>query len=174
MVVAEQFQISVETALTVVIVTVSMYFAFIALVRVLGQHTLTSMSSIAFGAVLGRTVLLAEPTLMIGLVALATLFVLQGLLGLFRQTPIFDRLLHRAPVLLVADGVLLRDNMRRVHVVEDEIRQAVRRAGARRLQDVRCVVLERNGAVSVVASQAPVDPWLLEGVDGGPSRSTRA
>ena len=172
MLLTDQFSISPQTALTVVVTTIVVYLAFIVLVRLVGPRSLTSTASfdfaavVALGAVIGRTVLLAEPTLAIGLVALTTLFGMQGVLGWLRQNPRFDRLVHRPPTLLVADGVLLRDNMRRVHVVEDEVRQAVRRSGARSLEEVRCVVLERNGAVSVVRSHRPVDPWLLEDVAG--------
>lgn len=172
----DQFSISPQTALAVVVTTVTIYLAFIVLVRLVGPRSLTSTASfdfaavVALGAVLGRTVLLAEPTLAIGLVALVTLFGMQGLLGWLRQNPRFDRLVHRSPTLLVSDGVLLRENMRRVHVVEDEVRQAVRHSGARTLDEVRCVVLERNGTVSVVRSGQQVDPWLLGDVAGRPTR----
>ncbi len=173
---SEQFSISPLTVLTVVAATGGIYLAFIVLVRVVGPRSLTSTASfdfavvVALGAVIGRTALLSDPTLAIGVVALVTLFTLQGLLGRLRQNPRFDRMVHRPATLLVQDGVLLRANMRRVHVVEDEVRQAVRRAGARSLADVRCAVLERNGAVSVVRSDEPVDPWVLEDVAGRDAR----
>jgi uncharacterized membrane protein YcaP (DUF421 family) len=174
------FQIGAETAATVVVSTVCIYLAFVVLVRLIGQRSLSSLSSfdfacvVALGAILGRTVLLTEPTLAIGLVALVTFFGMQGLLGLLRQNPRVDRLINRPPVLLARHGRLLPDNMRAVHVVEDELRQAVRRSGARSLRDVHCVVLERNGAVSVVLGGAPVDPWLLEDVVETPRGGTVA
>ncbi|HEU4513846.1 MAG TPA: YetF domain-containing protein [Nocardioidaceae bacterium] len=169
---AEQFRISAETALTVVVTTVMIYLAFIALVRLTGSRSLTGLASfdfaavVALGAVIGRTILLKEPTLMIGLVALSTLFGMQGLLGLLRQNRRVDRLIHRRPTMLVFQGELLRENMRACHVVEDEIRQTLRRAGARSLDDAECVVLERNGAVSVVLAGARLDPWLIADVAG--------
>lgn len=170
--VSSQFRITPETAATVVVTTTCMYAAFVLLVRLVGQRSLTSLASfdfaavIALGAVIGRTVLLRDPTLMIGLVALATLFTLQGLLGTLRQNPRFDRLIHRPAVMLASNGMLLRANMRSVHVVEDEVRQAVRRAGARSLDEVQCVVLERNGALSVIRTGHDADGWLLEDVAG--------
>ena len=172
---SEQFQITGETALTVVVTTIGIYLAFIALVRITGPRALSSTSSfdfacvVAFGAILGRTVLLTDPTLAIGVVALVSFLALQALLGLGRQNARLYRWLNPSPILLVADGELQSDNMRRAHVVEDEVRQAVRRAGARSLSEIRCVVLERNGALSVVRSHDAVDPWLLTDV----SRATR-
>lgn len=175
---AEQFTISASTAATVVITTVGIYLAFIILVRVIGQRSLASMSSfdlgcvVALGAVMGRTVLLEIPTLAIGVVALATFFVTQGLLGLLRQWRVMDRLMNRQPVLLMAGPRLLLDNMRKAHVVEDEIRQVLRGAGIRRLAEVRCVILERNGSVSVLRQDDPVDPWLLADIDGAENQLT--
>lgn len=169
---SDQFHISAETAATVVVATTGIYLAFVVLVRLLGQRSLTSMSSfdfacvVAFGAVLGRTALLTDPTLAIGTIALATFLLLQRLLGLVRQHPGVDHLVNRSPELLVVDGELLPGQLRKMHVVESEIRQALRRAGVHRLEDVRCVVLERNGALSVVRSDEPVDPWLLADVRG--------
>jgi uncharacterized membrane protein YcaP (DUF421 family) len=172
---SEQFEISGSTALTVVVTTVCIYLTFIVLVRVMGTRVLTGTSSfdlacvVAFGAILGRTVLLADPTLAIGVVALTTFVLMQAALGLLRQSPVLYRWLNHPPIMLVADGQLLVANMRRAHVVEDELRQAARRAGVRALDEVQCIVLERNGALSVVRSDRALDPWLLEDVNGSPA-----
>lgn len=167
---SEQFHISAETAVTVVVSTMCMYLVFVGLVRCLGPRSLASTSSfdlacvVAVGAVLGRTVLLGEPTLMIGIVALTTFFAMQGLLSLLRQNSCIDHSIHRPPMLLVVDGALLHDNMRRVRIVEDEVRQALRRAGVGSLEDVRCLVLERNGSMTVVRAGGVDDPWILADV----------
>lgn len=169
---AAQLGATWEQVVTVVVSTVVMYLVFIALVRLVGQRSLASMSSfdfacvVALGAVLGRSVLLEAPTLLIGIVALSTFFAVQGLLGMLRLHASIDRVLNRPAVLLMADGRFLDDNMRRAHVVEDEIRQKLRLAGIRHLAEVQCVVLERNGAVSVIRSGERVDPWLLSDVRG--------
>lgn len=160
-----------EELARVVITTVAMYLALILLVRLAGQRSLASMSSIdvgcvvALGAVLGRTLLLEIPTLLIGVVALVALFGMQSLLGRLRQNRRFDRWVNRPPVLLVNGRELLHDNMRRAHVAEDELRQRLRLAGIRRLDEVGCVVLERNGSVSVIRRGEQIDPWLLADVD---------
>jgi uncharacterized membrane protein YcaP (DUF421 family) len=175
--VPEAFRIDASTALTVVATTIGIYIAFVVLIRVTGPRALTSTSSfdfacvVALGGVLGRTALLKDPTLPIGVIALVTFLCLQALLGSARQNTRVYEWLNPRPVLLVSDGRLLVDNMRAAHVVEDEIRQAARRAGARGLGEVRCAVLERNGSVSVVRADEPVDAWLLQDIIGsGPSR----
>lgn len=159
---------------TVVVTTAGMYAAFIVLVRVVGQRSLAGMSSfdvgciVALGAVMGRTVLLAQPTLLIGVVAIATFFAVQGTLGVLRQVRAVDRLMNRAPVVLMRDGALLPDAMRRAHVSADEVRQRLRLAGVCRLQDVAVMTLERNGSVSVLRAGPVIDPWLLSDLDRAP------
>ena len=167
-----QFSITPGAAFAVVASTVAMYAAYILLVRLTGQRSLSPMSSfdfacvVAIGAVLGRTVLLEATTLPGGVIALVTFFVLQGLLGMASHHPRLDRLLNPAPVLLMAGDRLLTDTMQRVHVTEDEVRLALRQVGVRRLEEVSCVVLERNGSVSVLTTQTQLDPWLVREVKG--------
>ena len=74
--------------------------------------------------------------------------------------------MNRPPVLLMAGSHVLTDNLRGNHIVEDELRQALRLAGVRRLSEVASVILERNGRVSVIRAGQPVDPWLLTDVEG--------
>ena len=161
-----------EQAGFVALTTVAMYLTLIVCVRLLGQRTLANMSSfdlgcaIALGAVVGRTSLLLEPTLLVGIVAMLTLFGTQITLALVRQNHRVDRLMNRPPVLLMAGSTPLPDNLRASHVAEDELRQRLRLAGIRNLGEVRCVVLERNGSVSVVRRGAPLDPWLYSDVPG--------
>ncbi len=169
-----QFHMTVRGAETVVATTALIYLVFIVLVRITGQRSLSSMSSfdfagvVAFGAVLGRTALLENFNLMSAVLALLTLFAMQSLLGFLRRNVVIDRLVNPPPIVLVADGRMLRRNMRHVHVVESEIRQAVRRAGLPGLEGVQLVVMERNGSLSLVARGHTVDPWLLSDVAGHP------
>lgn len=52
---------------------------------------------------------------------------------------------------------------------EDELRQRLRLAGIRHRDEVQCVVLERNGNVSVIRRGELVDPWLLADVTASPA-----
>lgn len=154
----------------VVLATVVMYLVLIGSVRLLGQRTLANMSSfdlgiaIALGAVVGRTSLLLDPTLLVGLVAMLTLFAIQITLARLRRSRRIDRLLNRPPVLLMAGAQPLQENLAAAHVAEDELRQRLRLAGIRSVREVRCVILERNGMVSVVRHGEQLDPWLFSDV----------
>jgi uncharacterized membrane protein YcaP (DUF421 family) len=168
----EQLGIDWQTAGLVVLSTVALYLVLVLCVRLVGQRSLATMSSfdlgcaIALGAVVGRTALLLDPTLLTGVVAIVTLFATQVTLVRARRSRWVDRLLNRPPVLLMAGDTPLRDNMRAAHVGEDELRQKLRLAGIRDLSEVGCVVLERTGAVSVVRRSEQLDPWLFSDVPG--------
>jgi uncharacterized membrane protein YcaP (DUF421 family) len=157
---------------SIIIATVAMYLLFVLLTRVLGQRSLLGTSTLdlacvaAFGAVIGRTTLLATPTLLGGVIALTTLFALQALLRMLGARPV-GRSLSRVPVVLMRDAEPDTDAMARCGISEDDLRQALRRAGIARRADVGYVVLERNGAVSVLA--ADVDPWVIADLTPGPA-----
>ncbi len=157
-------------AASIVLSTIVIYLTLVVLVRIAGQRSLARMSSfdygaaVAFGAVLARTVLLLRPTLLAGVIGLVSLFVTQGALGLLRQNRTADRLINRPPVLLMAGSALLRSNMHRAHVTEDELRQRLRLAGVRDFDEVQCVVLERNGEVSVIRTGRLISPELIDDV----------
>ena len=167
-----QLGISLSGALAVVVATASIYLAFLLLVRLLGQRALVAASGydiacvIALGAVIGRTALLATPSLASGVIALVTLLGMQRLVGLAHRRPAIRRILGREPVVLVADGRVQVENARRTRFGDDELRQLLRLAGVTRLDDVAYVVLERNGQVSVVRHADGVDPWLVADVPG--------
>ncbi|WP_180935313.1 DUF421 domain-containing protein [Nocardioides ungokensis] len=158
------------TALQVVVATVVVYLVFLVLVRLAGQRTLTTLSVpdlacvMALGAIIGRTALLAVPTLATGVIALVTLMLMQRLLSLLRRSGI-DRWLHPAPVVLVQHGRLLHDNLAGARVSHDELRQQLRLAGVASLAEVDRAVLERTGDISVLRAAQPVDGWLVADLD---------
>lgn len=156
----------------VVVSTVGIYLSLLVLLRVVGQRALASMSSfdftaaVALGAIVGRVVLGATPTLGAGVLGLATLFGMQSLFGLLRRHPRLQATLNNPPILLMANGRVLHESMRRAHVVEDELREKLRLAGIRSYADVGCMVLERTGAVSVLRTGEPIAESLLADVHG--------
>jgi len=156
----------------VVISTVVIYLVFLVLVRLAGQRSLAALSNydiacaIALGAVIGRTALLAEPTLGTGVIGLVTLFAVQRLLGLAQRHPLYRALFDRTPVLLMVGAEMQVAQMRRARVTEDELKQRLRLAGISRLEQVGWVVLERNGQISVLRGEAGLDPWLLDDLSG--------
>jgi uncharacterized membrane protein YcaP (DUF421 family) len=66
-------------------------------------------------------------------------------------SPALDRWLEGLPVVLVADGKVLRERLDRTRIDENDILQAAREeAGLERLEEIRWAVLERDGRISIV------------------------
>lgn len=156
----------------VVISTAGIYLAFVVLIRVVGQRSLAAVAGfdlalvVAVGSVLARTSLVRQPSLAEGVIAIATMFGLQGLLGMLRKHSRLDMLINGRPILLVADHTVVHANLARAHVLESELHQKLRLAGVGSLADAQCVVLERNGAISVIRTGTRVDEDMISDVAG--------
>jgi uncharacterized membrane protein YcaP (DUF421 family) len=164
--VIDQLTTTPSAALQVAIATVAIYLAFVLLLRLLGQRTVATLSVVdlacvmAVGALVGRTALLAVPSLVTGLVGLVTLLVTHRGVSVLQRSTSLGRRLRAEPVLLAEDGRLLPDAMRRVRLTPEEMNQQLRQAGVTSLGQVACVVLETNGQISVLRD-GPVAPELL-------------
>lgn len=159
-------------AVAVVAATAGMYWALVVLVRLLGQRALARMSStdlataVALGAVIGRAALGYTPTLGAGVIALVTLFTMQALAGQVRRWARTSRVMDNRPVLLMAAGEVLPENLRRTHLTEEELSPALRLAGVRHRSEIACVVLEPTGELSVLRRGTRLDRALMADVRG--------
>jgi uncharacterized membrane protein YcaP (DUF421 family) len=64
------------------------------------------------------------------------------------------RLLEAEPTLLIHDGRILQENMRRERVTLDDLLAALRRNGVTDPAHVRLAMLEENGGISVIHREA--------------------
>ncbi|MGO1683331.1 MAG: YetF domain-containing protein, partial [Corynebacterium variabile] len=82
------------------------------------------------------------------------------------------------PEVIMAHGKVIERALRRHHVTEFDLTSALRRAGVTDPAQVRCVIVEPTGALSVLRvgedgedgeggeDGDDIDPWLLRGVVG--------
>ncbi|PQJ36501.1 hypothetical protein BSZ35_14220 [Salinibacter sp. 10B] len=120
---------------------------------------------------LASVTLWQKPTLLEGAVALGTLFGLQFVVGnLRKRLPGVTGLLDNTPLLLMNGSTVLSGNLRRANMTEADLRAKLREANVTQLEQVRAVVMESTGDVSVLhaSPEAPaLDPALLRDVDTG-------
>ncbi len=65
-----------------------------------------------------------------------------------------DNLLNGVPLLLIEDGTMRRDRMRKARVTADDILERARELrGIERFDQIKYAVLERGGAVTVVPKE---------------------
>ena len=155
----------------VIAAAVGIYLCFVLLVRIFGVRLLSSWNGldaliiIMFGAVAGRVILGNHPTLGAGIVGLGTLIFLEILFGTLQRMSATRRLRHQ-PLALMAHGEFLERSLRHAHLTHREICAALRAAGITRLDQVRGVILEDTGHLSILRTGTEPDPALLDGVHG--------
>lgn len=155
----------------VLVSTVAVYVAVIVLTRLAGVRSLAKMSSFDFAATVavGSTVAstsLGSTPLANGLLVLALLYGLQYLVATLRRRDLLRGLADNSPILLVADGRVLEGNLRHARVSRGELLSKLRMSGVHQLEQVRAVVMETTGDMSVLRAGEPFDDGLLDGIRG--------
>ena len=72
--------------------------------------------------------------------------------------PAIDRLVHPPPLPLVRGGRLIRRNMRRVLITEEELKTQLRREGVDDYRQVKVADMEGDGSISVIPFETPESP----------------
>ena len=140
-----------------VVVGLLAYLALIVMLRASGKRTLSKMNAfdlvvtVALGSTLATVLLNASVPLAEGVVALALLVYLQyAITWLSVRSDRFRALIKAEPTLLVHEGRPLEGAMRTQRVTRDEIDAALRSSGKADLSEVRSVVLETDGSMTVI------------------------
>ncbi len=90
-----------------------------------------------------------------GLIAAGVLIVANYGVALARERiPLLRRAVEGNPSLLISEGKFVSDHLRREGLDEDEVMMAIREHGVADLKDVRMAVLETDGSISIVPSDA--------------------
>ena len=165
---------SLPTAAVVVGKAVGIYAALVVLTRLAGLRSFSKMPSfdfaitVAFGSVLASAVLTREPPLAQSAVALAALFAIQYVLSFLRaRIDGVTRTVDNAPLLVMAGPDILRGNLRAAQMTEGDLYAKLREANVTQLEQVRAVVMESTGDVSVLHAdegEPDLDADLLHGV----------
>ncbi len=150
------------------------YAVLIFLLRVSGKRTLSKMNAfdfivtIALGSTLATILLNKDVALAEGTTALALLIALQyAVTWSSVRIAWVKRLVTGEPSMLLYQGHLLPDALRKVRVTEEEVRAAVRRSGLPALEMAQAVVLETDGSMTVIERKdGQASESALEGVKG--------
>lgn len=138
------------------------YAAVILLARVLGLRSFAKISGFDFAATIATGSLVAAAAvgsapLWSGIAAIAALFAAQAAIAWARRQGWGHALFDNRPVLLMDGGRVLEDNLRRAGLIEADLAAQLRLAGASSCEDVRAVVLETSGDVSVILGAGGAD-----------------
>lgn len=147
----------------ILVVGACAYVALVVLLRLSGKRTLAKLNAfdlvvtVALGSTLATVLLSSSVSLVEGVTAFALLIALQfAVTWTSVHSGRIRRLVRSEPTLVVYQGELVRDAMRRARVTEAEVRQVLRQHGKPSVGDVGALVLETDGSFGLVAADAPV------------------
>lgn len=170
------FTASPDALLATVLSAVGIYAVLIVLVRLVGLRSFSKMTSVDFamtvavGSVIASTVLTTTPSLPQAAVGLASLFGIQYVVALLRRrTDVAEDVFDNEPVVIMTPEGMRRDVMREERVTEDDVWAKLREANVIHPRQVRAVVLETTGDISVLHGDPDgpsLHPCILRGVRG--------
>ncbi len=153
---------------------VFVYLAIIVLTRIVGLRSLSKMSApdfvmtVAVGSLMATSISTASPQLPLALFVLALVFGGQWAIAWARRAwPSTSEVIDNTPVLLMQGQTFLRENMAKTNITEADIRGKLREANVLGLDQVRAVVFETTGDISVLHTSNPdreLDAGMLLGV----------
>jgi uncharacterized membrane protein YcaP (DUF421 family) len=141
-----------------------LYLTAVFAFRVGQRRTLADFSAfdfvaaVAVGAIVGRVPNAHDASYLAGLATLAAVLFGHWCLTRLRRFPGVARLLEHTPRLLVAQGRVLDDELRRCGLTRSDLYGLLRRQGVGDLSEVRFAVFEQRGQVSVIRRTDPSGP----------------
>lgn len=165
---------SLDVVLPTIVSAILIYALIIVYTRIFGLRSFSKMSSfdfamtIAVGSLLASTIVTKSTTVVQGGVALFSLYFLQTTIAfLRRKISWFSNAVDNQPLLLMHGEHILRDNLRKAYLSETDLQAKLREANVLNYQQVRAVVFETTGDISVLHTgqdDVPLSPSLLQGV----------
>lgn len=149
------------------------YIGVIVLLRLSGKRTLSKWNSfdfvvtIAFGTILGSTMLSSQTSLSQGLVGFTLLVTLQAAITwMASRSSIVQKLIKAEPALLLYQGEFRSKILKKERVAEGEVLAALRSSGIASVEDAAAVILETDGSFSVITELGEGSNSTLKDVKG--------
>ena len=137
--------------------TIVLYLTLIAVIRLMGKRQIGQMEPSEFVVTMLAANLASIPIqdgaipLLTGIVPIVTILGIELVLSsLCLRSMGLRRLLCGKPVILIEEGRILQQNLRKTRVTMDELTEALREKDVLDLRSVQYAILETNGKVSVL------------------------
>lgn len=160
----------------VLLTATGVYLSVIILTRLSGLRSFSKMSSfdfamtVAIGSIIATTVVTENPPLLLSAVSLAAIYGLQIIVALLRiKSNSMQKLIDNQPMVLMVGAEIIEENMQAVRVTKTDLLAKLREANVLHLDEVKVVVLESTGDISVMhgdPNERPIDGILLDNVRG--------
>ncbi|MEO9892740.1 YetF domain-containing protein [Aurantibacter sp.] len=164
---------SIQEILLLILSVFGIFTIIIVLTRVFGLRTFAKMSSfdfastIAIGSILASIILNSDYSLLKGGIALLTIIAFQTLFSyLVRNVKAFQQLFTNKPQIIMWNGKILYKKLKKCNVGEDDLIAKLREANVHNFNEVKAVIFESTGDVSVIhnSEDRPMNEEILKDV----------
>ena len=140
---------------------VGVYLILLILLRVAGKRTLSQVTTFDFVLILiiaetTQQALLGEDYSLTNMTIIASTLVLLSLVFAHVDfyLPNVSKWVDGAPLIVVRDGEILKDRVRKELVTEEDILESARmKHGIERLDQIKYAVLEKSGDISIIPAE---------------------
>lgn len=137
---------------------VFLYIFIMIVFRMSGKRALSKLTTFDFivlliaGEATQNALLSNDNSLINAMLLVATLITLDVFFSFISQKfNIFDKITNGVPVIILKDGELMEDRMRKQRIEIDDILESARRSqGLDSLDQIKYAVLERDGEISII------------------------
>ena len=148
----------------------------VVLVRINGLRSFSKMTNFDFVMTVAVGSLLASASqtnnweaFLQGMIAMATLFLVQSVTArMRRQSDTIEAVMQNTPVILMRNGQIIESALAETRVARSDLMAKLREANVLDIQQVKAVVLETTGDISVLHGHHCADE-ILEGTRSIPS-----
>ena len=162
-----------NTLLSVIVGAAIIYTALIIYTRIFGLKSFSKMTgfdfinTIAIGNIFAMSIGTGSPKLLMGALIVGLLYGINYLIYLVLfKSDTAQNLLDNSPILLMKNGKIIEEALKKTKVTKDELRGKLREANVLQLSQVKAVILETTGDVSVLHStkDLEIDSFLMDDV----------
>lgn len=170
------FEASATSLVAIVLTAIGIYFTVIILTRIAGKRSFSKISSfdfamtISIGALIATTILSPSVSLLQGVVGLTAIFILEIISSSLRKFSFYRKAVDNSPLLLMKGPEILEENLKKVKITKADLFANLRQANVLRLSQVKAVVFENTGEISVLHTSAEnieLEELLLDDVKRG-------
>lgn len=158
---------------SLIIRTAIVYVFILIILRVAGKRTLSEMTTFDLVLLLviseaTQQALINDDHSILGSMLVITTLVLMDILASVFSSKFktFDDVVNGVPMIILDNGVLLEDRMKKARVSVEDILEAARSTrGIERLDQIKYAVLEKDGGISII-------PYYIEKISSDYQQST--
>lgn len=147
-----------------------MIFAMLIIVRINGLRSFAKITPIDFavtitiGSVINSTIISDSNSIVKGTLIIGLLLLIQSIMSKLKEKySWFGKKAYNEPIFLMKDGKFLYNNLNKSNISKNNILAKLRENNINQLKDVKVVVLETTGDISVISGDS-IDYEIIEDV----------